>query len=171
MLTTHGKVTQARLYSVICAAWLLILMAAGCTVSRYIQLNSQLNQNRQEWTAQNITNYRYTLKIAAFGPPDITTPVAIEVTNGIATSIKYQGGEQMPIMAINDIFKSADTVDKLFVIVMNAISKKPDEIIVDYDATLGYPKKIRIGPLEYVPDAGIVYFVSDFKVLEDSTSK
>jgi len=102
---------------------------------------TQLQQNRQLWRSQNISNYRYTLRVGCFCTPEVTQPVVIEVRNNRVTSITAANTGK-PVN--QEYFKQYDSMPKLFNIVKDAIAKKAHRISVTYHPTQGYPTQINI---------------------------
>jgi hypothetical protein len=143
------------------SAFSAFAILAGCAGQSPIQ--TELNSNESKWADQKVSHYRYTLRVLAFAPVERTAPVDIEVRDGIAVSALYQESGQG---ATNEIIRNADTVEKLFDIIQNAIDDKVDEVTVEYDTAYGYPKGIRIDPLKTAIDEEIGYTVSEFQVLE-----
>jgi len=122
----------------------------------------ELEKNRDKWQAQQIADYQFTLRVICFCPEDITSPVIIEVRDGTFSSIRYA---QDPDAVSTDFFGRANTVEKLFIIIEEAIEDEADELTVDYDPDYGLPLKIAIDPVFNAVDEEITYTVSDFKIL------
>jgi hypothetical protein len=137
---------------------LLLLACAG----PYGEAQGELSQNEQKWAAQNIDDYRYTLRILCFCPEDIRDPVVVEVRDGATQSVTY-AADGRP--ATNNLFESANTVDELFDIIRGSIARKVDKITVEYDPALGYPKQISIDPNENMVDEETAYTVSELTPL------
>jgi len=112
-------------------------------------LEKQLNQNEQKWASQKIRDYSYTLRIGCFCPPEITSPVLVEVRGGTTKSVSYvSDGRQ----ATNELFRKADTIEELFSVIRESIDQKVDKLTVEYDPSLGYPTEISIDPIETAID-------------------
>lgn len=122
--------------------------------SKQLTSNSQLKQlrmNRRLWRQQKINNYRYTLSNDCFCITEARGPVVIEVRNGRTTSItSVQTGQPV---TNPELFRTYNTVPKLFNLIRNTISSGQSELAVEYDRQLGYPTQINIGNL--AADAGI----------------
>ena len=115
-----------------------------------------------KWEQANIKNYEYHLRVLCFCPPNVTFPVIIKVQNGVNLSVEYA---QEPKEVTNDFFKPLDTIDKLFDIVQKSIDDEVDSLVVEYDATYGYPKSITIDRIEQAIDDEIAYFVEVFTLV------
>lgn len=102
---------------------------------------AQLQQNRQLWRSQNISSYRYTLRVSCFCIPEVTQPVVVEVRNGRVTSITAANTGK-PVNP--EYFKQYNSVPKLFNLIQNAIAKDANRLSVTYHPRLGYPTQINI---------------------------
>jgi len=140
---------------------LLGVLAVGCRPDRYSELRRQLKTSEQQWAAQKAANYSYTLKIGAFAPPEITSPVLVTVKDGAPYSIVYVADGKP---ATNTFFERANTVDKLFGIIQQAIGNKYDETYAAFEADLGYPVEIRLDPQKTAIDEESTYTVSNLKI-------
>jgi hypothetical protein len=110
---------------------------------------AQWRQNRQKWTRQNLENYRYTLQVGCFCPPEVRQPVVVEVRNGKVTSVTAAENGK----SVNpDYFQNYDSVAKLFEIVEDAIARDAYRLDIAYDETLGYPTQINIDYNQYMAD-------------------
>lgn len=109
----------------------------------------ELRKNQQLWAKQNLRNYRYTLQVNCFCPPQITQPVVIEVRRGRTVSTRAANNRN----TVNrDFFKDYDSVDKLFEIIRDAVAKNAHRIEVNYHPTLGYPTKVSIDYSQQMAD-------------------
>ena len=119
----------------------LAVLAEGKTPTLERSNAARLQQNRQLWRNQNLSSYRYTLRISCFCGPDVTQPVVVEVRNGRVTSITAAntGNPVNP-----EYFKQYNSVPKLFNLIQNAIAQDVNRLSVTYHPTLGYPTQINI---------------------------
>jgi hypothetical protein len=110
---------------------------------------AQLQQHQQKWAQQNLENYRYTLQVGCFCPPEVRQPVVVEVRNGKVASIAAAENGK----SVNpDYFQNYDSVAKLFEIVEDAIARDAYRLDITYDETLGYPTQINIDYNQYMAD-------------------
>jgi hypothetical protein len=61
--------------------------------------------------------------------------------------------------------QAAKSVDGLLVLISQALSLKPADSRITYDATLGYPISINIDPVTSIPGDEFVYKVTSFEKL------
>jgi len=150
--------SRNRIVFLILAAILALLPAAGCGL---VQNSAQreLNANRAKWESSGIDDYEFHLRVGCFCPPNIVFPVVIKVQNGVAISKEFA---REPKEVTTDFFDRADTIDKLFGIIQDAIDAGADNLTVEYDATYGYPMSINIDPIKTAIDEEIAYFVEAF---------
>ena len=139
-------------------AIMALTLMPGCSLVQS-GVQRDLNAARDKWERSGIDDYEYHLRVLCFCPPNNTFPVIIKVQNGVNLSVEYA---QEPKEVTNDFFKPLDTIDKLFGIIQNAIDTGADSLIVEYDATYGYPKSIEIDPITNAIDEEISYFIEAF---------
>ncbi|MEN8614257.1 DUF6174 domain-containing protein [Dehalogenimonas sp. THU2] len=137
---------------------LVIPMLSGCSPAKD-PAQEVLDTNRAKWEQAAIASYDFQLRIGCFCPPDNTRPVDIEVEDGVAISIEYT---DEPKTVTTDFFQRADTIEKLFDIIQDAINTEADSLLVEYDATYGHPTSITIDPIKLAVDEEIAYFVEAF---------
>ncbi len=140
------------------AAILALSVVPGCALVKD-PLQQDLDRARAKWEKANIDTYEYHLRVLCFCPPNVTFPVIIKVQNGVNLSVEYA---QEPKEVTNNFFKPVDTIDKLFDVIQKAIDDEADTLVVEYDATYGYPLKIQIDPITDAIDEEIAYFVEAF---------
>ena len=138
------------------------LSLAACS-GPYSDLQRELRQNEQKWTSQKTRDYSYTLRIGCFCPPEITSPVLVEVRGGTTKSVSYVSDGRE---ATNELFRKADTIEELFSVIRESIDQKVDKLTVEYDPSLGYPTEISIDPIETAIDEERAYTVSNFRRVE-----
>lgn len=103
--------------------------------------SQQLQRNKQLWSKQKISKYRYSLRRSCFCLPEVTQPVEIAVRNGKVTSL-IGVNSRKPVN--REYFTKYDSIAKLFEVIQDAIAKKAHRISVTYHPTLGYPTQIDI---------------------------
>ena len=143
---------------------MVIFLAAAMMVvtacSSQTEQREALTRHQRIWSQQGIKNYQYRLQVNCFCPQEITEPVTVKVSNGITTSVSYVA-TGMP--AQSEYFVKYDTVDKLFLIIDNALKQGADEITVTYDETFGFPTHINIDFVKQAIDDEIAYNVTEFR--------
>ena len=129
----------------------LVITVTGYALSSFFlpHISDQwaLMRHRQRWEASHITHYRYVLEPVCFCPPDYTRPVIIEVANDTVISIHYLDDGTTPKI---DFFERYTTIDKLFVLIQDALKQPNSRLNVAYDSQFGYPSKAAI---DYQPNA------------------
>jgi hypothetical protein len=141
------------------AAILLFICAfSGCGLVK-TGPQRDLDVALSKWEQSNIKNYEYQLRVNCFCPPNVTFPVIMKVSNGVNVSAEYA---QEPKEITNDYFKQYDTIDKLFDVVQKSVDDKVASLIVEYDATYGYPRSITIDRIKDAIDDEIAFFVEAF---------
>lgn len=133
------------------------------TVERANTTPVELQRNRRKWINQNISSYRYTLRVRCFCNPQVTQPVVIEVRNGKVTSIVAANTRK----SVNpEPFKNYDTIPDLFNLARTAISKNASRLVVTYHPTLGYPTQMSIDYSDRIADDEISFTIEKFEVIK-----
>lgn len=119
----------------------LALVLLGCEfggttdpVDRELQ---RLQRSRELWERQGVRSYRYTVLNTCECPPERVGPVVVEVEGGQTVSARYASSGE-PAQAVP--FHSMDTVGELFDTISRALDQEPDQVRVEYDVKLGYPR-------------------------------
>ncbi len=142
--------------------WIGVILLLG--FSSFCQNHKQSWQtNKQSWQDKQIANYKFSLKVQCFCGEAPASPVSIEVRNGVAKSIiNIRTGDPVEY----PFFSSYDTIPKLFSLIELRLGKKMDSFSVEYDATLGYPKKISIDESRNTADDELQIEVISFEILK-----
>ena len=125
---------------------------------------SALNQNRDKWTAQGISHYRFNLTVSCFCPFFEVNPVTVEVLDGKIVSMTGADGQPLPDNFRSE-FERAGTVEQLFAIVEYSLANA-DQVEVTYDAGYGFPSSISVDQIKMAMDDEISYYVENFEVLK-----
>jgi hypothetical protein len=133
----------------------IILSACGA--------RSELTKNREKWTAQDISHYRFELTISCFCPFMDVMPVVVEVRDGQIVSLTGANGQPLRD-DFRATFERAATVEGLFAVAEENLSNA-DQVEVTYDAQYGFPASIIVDRIKLAVDDEISYFVESFKVL------
>nr|WP_313931927.1 MULTISPECIES: DUF6174 domain-containing protein [Nostoc] len=123
----------------------------------------QLQFNRNLWTKQNISNYRYTFSNGCFCIPEARGPVIIEVRNGQTKSITSVATGQ-PVNP--EYFQNYNTIPKLFNVIQDAIARQASSLDVAYNPKLGYPTKINVDYYSQIADEEIYLTIENFQVIQ-----
>ena len=144
-------------------AILFVLLILTLTISA-CGGQSTLAKNRDKWTAQGISHYRFNLTISCFCPFFEVNPVTVEVLDGRIVSMTGADGQPLPENFRSE-FDRAGTVDLLFAIAENSLANA-DQAEVTYDAVYGFPSSIIVDWIELAMDDEISYYVENFEVLK-----
>lgn len=129
----------------------LAALGQGKTPNQKDSNKAQLQQNKQLWAKQKISNYRYKLRKSCFCFPK-DSQVTIEARNGKFVSIAAANSGQ----SVNpESFTKYNSIAKLFDLIDDAIAKNAHRISVTYHPTLGYPTQISIDYDQYIADEEI----------------
>ena len=140
----------------------LILLAACLTACGPSQ-RPALQHNRALWESQVIRHYRFNLKVGCNCPWYDLMPLTVEVQNGeIVSMVASNAGDITPYQ---DFFRKHGTIESLFDTVDSAISRGVYKLVVQYDATLGFPTSIVIDPSRMITDDQTGYYVTNLEVL------
>jgi hypothetical protein len=121
-------------------AWLLL----ACTVFEPVTPDpgEELSARRAAWDAMAIDDYIYTANMLCYCPPDLLTPVLLEVVDGrIVAAADVETGEPVPVTTMAGQPKYY-TVHELFEVIERAIAHGA-RLDVEYDPELHYPRYIN----------------------------
>jgi hypothetical protein len=128
------------------ATLILVAALAACTEPNG---PDTLMANRMKWAVHGPEDYTYRLQISCFCVPAWIQPVHISVRAGtMLTAVRAAAtGDPLPPAeaALYQI-----TIDSLFRWVESAIGGAADDVTVEYDAALGYPREVSI---DYIASA------------------
>ena len=142
--------------------WAGVILLLG--FSSFCQnLKQSWQTNKQLWENKQLTNYKFSLKVECFCGEAGASPALIEVREGATKSIiDIRTAEPVEY----PFFSSYDTIPKLFSLIELRLGKKMDSFSVEYDATLGYPKKISIDESRNTADDELQIEVISFEILK-----
>lgn len=132
------------------------------TDSKSAQLHA-LNRNEERWNSGQHKHYRYVLQVLCYCVSDYLRPVAIEVRDGVTTSIR-RVDDGSPVTG--DGYAEQATIPKLFAYVRGVLGQSAREVEVSYDAELGYPLKVTIPAVPRGSDDGRDVVISAVQLLE-----
>lgn len=139
-------------------AFILVACSAG---------GSELSRNQQKWEDANITHYRFELNISCFCAFNEQMPLTVEVKDGEVVSMATVDGTPVAVSDPNyEFFVGLGTMDRLFAELESAMSSKDaGDIIVKYDASLGYPTEASIDYIKAAVDDELYITVAGFEAL------
>jgi hypothetical protein len=137
------------------------VLGTGCGARN--EIGESLAAHQSRWSDQGKDSYRYELRIGCFCPPEVTDAVLVFVRDGITDSVLYiESGRS----AESRYFEKYDTIDKVFLVIQDAIDREADKLEVTYDEDLGIPTRIYIDFIEQAADDEISYEITRFQILE-----
>jgi hypothetical protein len=152
-------VRKMRGIKIVCGLMLAVVAAGSC--SRVD--NGAIERNRRLWHESGIVNYRMTVDVQKTGHAMPMGKFIIEVRNREAVSIKLASDPTRDATA--ERFSLYDTIDDIFERIETAAVQRPDKMDVEYDAKLGYPKKLNLDPNTSAMDDELFFQVLEFEAL------
>ena len=138
----------------------LILLAAfiipGCAPE------STFNRSLKLWQSKAVVDYSYELRVICFCPAEVTSPVLVEIRNGVTSSVRY-AADNVP--ATNEFFERFNTVEKLFAVIRDAYNRKADTVSAAYDLGYGVPISVSIDYIKLAVDEELAFTVRNFTPL------
>ena len=111
---------------------------------------------RARWEARGTENYTYVSSISCECLPDYASALQVTVTDDIVTSVRSVAtGQPVPLTY-------RPTIDGLFDLIDTEQRTRPDDLEVTYDATLGFPTRIKYGTPEN--DGGAIITVTSLTI-------
>jgi hypothetical protein len=125
----------------VCSAFWGLLAVAGCSDAAGPDL-FDLARNQAKWSSNGPDVYQFDFHRSCFCPDESLHRVRIVVDDGVVQSA-YDLDTQQPVATDQVERFYRITVDSLFGVVWDA-RERADEIRVEFDAALGYPRHIQI---------------------------
>lgn len=122
----------------------------------------EVAQQRQQWTDQKVTNYRFTIERSCFCTEEARGPALVEVSGEEATSVTNVASGQPS----GEFFEQVNTIGKLFATIDEAKTSGADEVVVTYDEKYGFPLTIKIDQDFQMADEESYYTISNFEVVQ-----
>jgi hypothetical protein len=171
---TFDMSLSSLLFFVLTASLLVLFVssqedeAGGCSEISQQQLDSA----KTRWDASGIVSYDYEFDQSCLCYPP--GPFAIEVRNCSVVSVNFLLDND-EILIDPPSVDQVSTIDELFTQLQQILNGcSPDEqrppysYSVSFDDTYGYPTNVNIDPEELVADEEIIYFVTNFVVIESN---
>lgn len=126
------------------------------------QRRAEWEQAHQQWIAQGITHYRFTISTLCLCGNRADPPITVEVRDGQPIAgVRATTGKRIDVTA----FGNSATIEQLFTVVDEVIDQYPDELTVTYDPRFGYPASVGIDREKRAADDEVYYTVEAFEVL------
>lgn len=130
--------------------------------------NSEIDQhdpnllvaNNAKWQEQRIDNYDFDLSASGYFRPFGPT-VKISVRNGKLASIENANGK---LVRYPRVYEEFSTVDKLFEFLNTVNMRKPEKLVVAYDAERGFPTHVDLDEKEGISDDELTLKVTNFAI-------
>jgi Family of unknown function (DUF6174) len=150
-------------WSALLAPALLLATLPGCDglfgTDNDAAQREQFTASLNAWRAANVDDYGYTLELnCACAPASQLGIVRVTVRNGAVVSRVYTNGTAAP----ESVFGPYDTVEELFDVVEDAISRDADLLSVIYHPTYGFPSLLQLDPSTSDADDHLEFVVSEF---------
>ena len=148
------------------ALGLVVLSLVGALLSCHVAApaslareSASLRTARALWSEQHIDSYQFSLRRLCECLPEWTRPVAIVVHEDAVVSLTdaETGAAISP-----DRAQYYFTIDGLFEVIADAIRREAAQVDIEYDDTLGFPRRVSIDYNAETADDEIFYVVSDF---------
>ena len=125
------------------------------------QTSEDIAKRREQWAAQNVTNYRYTIERSCMCVEESRGPVVVEVKGDQATvtnaATNEPGGE---------FFADVDSITKIYAMLEQQANDGADEIVVTYDETNAVPLTIKVDVDFQMADEELYYTISNFETIQ-----
>jgi len=142
----------------------LLALAASCASVGQGGLQGELNQARSNWRVTSPASYVYRYQLSCFCPRELVQPVLITVRNARIDSVVYADTHQ-PVDPQH--LRNFHTIDELFDMLQEAISRDPYEMAASYDPSFGYPTSATIDYDEKMADEEMRFVADSLRLLED----
>ena len=107
-----------------------------------VNLQTQLDQNRQRWDSESRGSYRMEFQWHCFWHPTYTSPVVILVEPGDVLGSVVYSDDGLPVD--QTAFGGFRSVDGLFELIQDAIDREPFRMSVQYHPDMGYQILVEI---------------------------
>jgi hypothetical protein len=124
----------------------------------------ELDEASFKWKNSGITDYSYVYEISSYFAPPLPGSVRIIVRDSKLASVNLvDSGEIINISAMSAV---PGTIDLSFEFITTLLAEYPYAIDVEYDAVLGYPKRVMVDFSKSNEDE-VTYFIKAFEVIQD----
>ena len=118
-----------------------------------------------KWSNSGVSDYSYVYEVSSYYAPPVPGPIRIIVRDSkFLNASLVENSENIDISGIAAI---PGSIELAFEFIATLLAEYPYEFDVEYDADLGYPKKIMIKFNESTDDKA-TYFIRYFEVIRDN---
>jgi uncharacterized protein DUF6174 len=123
---------------------------------------TDLDAARQQWRAQNLHTYAFTIQRSCFCT-NVHPLYVLVLSDTVAGVLDFETGQWVDRQL-------GETVEGLFTFIQNATDRPARVIRADYDATRGFPTEIDYDGAAQIADDEIFYRISDVHPVPLATS-
>lgn len=124
----------------------------------------ELDDASNKWRSSGIADYGYVYDISSYYAPPLPGPVHIVVRDAAVSSVNLlDGGGKIDISAMPTV---PGTIESSYGFITTLLAEYPHEIEVEYDAVLGYPKRIMVD-FDDSTDDEVTYLIRSFEVIPE----
>ena len=124
----------------------------------------ELEEASFNWSNRGASDYSYVYEVSSYYAPPVPGPIRIIVRDSeFLNASLVESGESIDISGIAAI---PGSIELAFEFITTLLAEYPYEFDVEYDAELGYPKKIMI-KFDESTDDNATYFIRYFEVIRD----
>lgn len=121
---------------------------------------ANMNKAKELWNSKNINHYMVKQQHSCFCTPNSTHPIQFEVKNGAVVTGSLEDINETDKLPASQLTVDPMTAEKAFAFIQDAIDRKADSIVVEYDAKLGNPTKINVDYSTMMADEEAYYTYS-----------
>jgi hypothetical protein len=137
----RSRLTRTLARAFACALTPAVALGACSDPAGPLDARRALERSERAWHDQGITSYTYLVEHTCFCVPEVTRPMHVTVQGGTVTAATYgDTGEPVPA----EVARVAPTVDQLFQVIGDAITRNAYRVRATYDPALSYPTSIDI---------------------------
>ena len=124
------------------------------------EASQDLEENETKWQSQGLTNYQINTQRLCFCDADSVREITIIVRdNEVSEAFYTDSGDYLPA----DRLEHLRTIDEHFEVIHDAINRDAFSLVIEYNATFGYPSLIDIDYSEGMADDEVTYRLSNLQ--------
>ena len=124
----------------------------------------ELDDASNKWRGSGITDYSFVYEISSYFAPPLAGPVHIIVRDSRLFSANLlDGGGKIEISTMPTV---PGTIELSYEFITTLLAEYPYDIDIEYDAALGYPKRVMVD-FNDSDDDQVTYFIKSFEVIRD----
>jgi len=124
----------------------------------------ELDEASFKWRDSGVSDYSYVYEVSSYYAPPLPGPIRIAVRDSrLSSASLVESGANVDISGMPAV---PGTIESAYEFIAALLAEYPYNIDVEYDANLGYPKKIMVDFSESTDDEA-TYFLKSFEVIQD----